>query len=91
VRLALQRPWSWRATLGLSHLLPRRRRTEDLGWLTLAEASKKYGVPHMTLKGAVQRGRLPARKVSNIYLVRPGDLEAYVRELRPRPTRRKQA
>jgi hypothetical protein len=75
------------ATLGA--ILPRRRAAEDLGWLTLAEAERRYAVPHATLRNAIRHGRLTARLVGKTYVVRPADVQAYIRTLHPRPKRRK--
>jgi excisionase family DNA binding protein len=76
------------ATIGA--ILPTRRRAvEDLGWLTLAEAARRYGVPHGTLRNAIRIGKLTGRLVGKTYLVQPIAVEAYLRTLRPRPSRRR--
>lgn len=36
---------------------------------TIAEAAEKYGVVRRSLQRAVERGKIPARKIGNLYLV----------------------
>jgi excisionase family DNA binding protein len=77
-------------TATLRAILPWGSRTEDLGYITLTQAAERYGVPRGTLKTAAHAGRLPARLVGRMYLVRPADVEVYRARLNPRPTRRKE-
>lgn len=37
--------------------------------LTIAEAAEKYGVNRRTLQRATERGRIPSRKIANVYVV----------------------
>lgn len=41
--------------------------------LTIAEAAEKFDVVRRSLQRAVERGKIPARKIGNLYVV---DLEA---------------
>ncbi len=56
------------------------------GWLTLAEAAERYEVKRDRLRRATLEGRLPAHKVGAgtrmPWLVRPQDVEYFVRESR---------
>ncbi|QFG06036.1 recombination directionality factor [Mycobacterium phage Mercurio] len=40
---------------------------------TIAEAAEKFGIVRRSLQRAVERGKIPARKIGNLYVV---DLEA---------------
>src|ERR671931_24824 len=63
------------------------------GWITLPEAAARYGVKRERLQRAAMEGRLPGRKLgagkSHPWLVRPGDVERFLRESRrgPKPRR----
>ena len=65
---------------------------ELAGWLTLAEAAERYGVKRERLRRATLEGRLPAHKVgtgkSLPWLVKPQELERFLRESRRGPKRR---
>ena len=50
------------------------------GWLTTAEAAEALGLSQATVKLAITRGTLKARKVSRINMITPEDLEEYRRE-----------
>jgi excisionase family DNA binding protein len=50
------------------------------GWLTTAEAAEALGLSQGTVKLAITRGTLKARKVSRINMITPEDLEEYRRE-----------
>jgi excisionase family DNA binding protein len=50
------------------------------GWLTTAEAAEALGLSQGTIKLAITRGTLKARKVSRINMITPEDLEEYRRE-----------
>ena len=50
------------------------------GWLTTAEAAEVLGLSQGTVKLAITRGTLKARKVSRINMIAPEDLEKYRRE-----------
>ena len=55
----------------------------DQELMALREAAAEYKVPVATLRTAVQRGYIPARKIGNLRVVERGAVEAYVRN-RPR-------
>jgi excisionase family DNA binding protein len=50
------------------------------GWLTTAEAAEVLGLSQGTVKLAITRGTLKARKVSRINMITSEDLEEYRRE-----------
>jgi hypothetical protein len=50
------------------------------GWLTTAETAEALGLSQGTVKLAITRGTLKARKVSRINMIAPEDLEEYRRE-----------
>jgi excisionase family DNA binding protein len=62
-------------------------------WLTLAEAAERLGAKHDRLRRAAVEGRLQARKLgrSGLWLVRPGDVEHFLKTSRrgPQPGARK--
>lgn len=62
---------------------------EFAGWVTLAEAAERYGVKRERLRRATLEGRLPAHKVaagkSLPWLVKPGEVERFLRESRRGP------
>jgi len=57
--------------------------------LTLAEASKEYGVPPTTLRNAIHRQQLSGTLIGKTWIVKRDDLLAFLKQLRPRPSRRK--
>ena len=56
-------------------------------WLTLAQAAERFGCDRGALQEACLRGTLPARKPfphrTAPWLVRPRDVEAYLRRVGP--------
>jgi excisionase family DNA binding protein len=64
------------------------------GWLTVAAAAQRFGVKRDRLQRAAMEGRLRARKLgegrSHPWLVRPEEVERFLRESRrgPKPRRR---
>src|SRR5947209_2713781 len=50
------------------------------GWLTTAEAAEVLGLSQGTVKMAITRGTLKARKVRRINMITPDDLAEYRRE-----------
>ena len=46
--------------------------------ISLAEASKTYGLTQRYLSKLAKRGRLQARKIGSIWLTTPKDVEAYI-------------
>jgi hypothetical protein len=45
--------------------------------LTLAEAGRRFGIARQTLNRAVLQGWLPARKVGDVWVVRPADIRRW--------------
>jgi len=56
--------------------------------LSLREAAAQYSVPVETLRTAVQRKYMAARKIGNTYVVKQRDIETYVKN-RPKRGRPK--
>lgn len=48
--------------------------------MSLAEAADELGVQPVTLRAAVSRGRLAARKFGNVWVTTGGEVERYRRE-----------
>jgi len=48
---------------------------------TLAEITRRWGVPRPTLTLAIREGRLPAERQDNRYVVRGGDLAAWMEDV----------
>lgn len=48
------------------------------GYMTIAEAAKRFGYSTRTLRYAAMRGTLPAQLVGNIYMVHEDDMRAHV-------------
>jgi hypothetical protein len=62
------------------------------GWMTLAEAARRYGVKRDRLRRAALDGRLAVERVMAehetrpaLYLVQPADVERFLRESKPGP------
>ncbi|MGH2352586.1 MAG: helix-turn-helix domain-containing protein [Chloroflexota bacterium] len=55
---------------------------ENLGWLTIAEAARRYDVKRDRLQRAAMEGRLPARKLGPgkrmPWLLRPENVEEFL-------------
>ena len=54
-------------------------------WSDLKSAAAAVGVPRRTLNQAVREGKLPARRVADVWLVRLPDVRAWLRGARHRP------
>jgi excisionase family DNA binding protein len=69
--------------------------TEEFsGWITLAEAAERFGVKRDRLRRATLEGRLRAHKVGSgsrmPWLVRPEEMERFLRDTRRGPKPKKQ-
>src|SRR5262245_65686582 len=54
-------------------------------WSDLKSAAAAVGVPRRTLNQAVREGKLPARRVADVWLVRLPDVRVWLRGARHRP------
>lgn len=58
--------------------------------LSLAEASREYGVKHDTLRHACWSKRLPAQKRGGVWFIKREDLEEWLKRYKPKPRKRKE-
>jgi hypothetical protein len=54
-------------------------------WSDLKTAAAAVGVPRRTLNQAAREGKLPARRVADVWLVRLPDVRVWLRGARHRP------
>jgi len=52
--------------------------------ISLAEASEMYGFSHGYLRNLILDGRLEARKIANVWLTTPRNVEEYIRSRKKR-------
>ena len=58
-------------------------------FFTLVEAGEQVGLSPNTLRAQIKNGVLPASKIGKTFVVRPKDLDRYMREHAGRPGRPK--